>query len=138
MNATELRIGNLVWEDYSGTMEVVEINKLGDIGLVKPYMKAIGLYDAKHLNGIPITTEWLQRLGFYDRSGEQANGLGFGININEAVELCWYVIKGYEEEGIKLQTIGSGWTMNVKVEYVHQVQNLYFSLTGKELTICQP
>lgn len=68
---------------------------------------------------IPLTEEWLLKFGF-ERSGL--------YNVKDEV----YV---YDEYG--LTDTGFEYRFNytqIKLKYVHQLQNLYFALTGKELT----
>jgi hypothetical protein len=68
---------------------------------------------------IPLTEEWLLKFGF-ERSGL--------YNVKDEV----YV---YDEYG--LTDTGFEYRFNytqIKLKYVNQLQNLYFALTGKELT----
>lgn len=72
--------------------------------------------DYKDLQPIPLTEEWLLKFGF-----ELKN---WGIKV-------WY-LKGFEiDQHFYLKGIDWG----VRFKYVHQLQNLYFALTGKELTL---
>lgn len=124
VNVRELRTGNYIRTNIDVFMEIYP----SDIVSIMHNKSSEKYYT------IPITVEFLEALGFHDRSGDLANRLGFGININTLLELCWYVQKN-DDEGIRLQTIGSGFTMDTKCIYVHQLQNLYHSLTQKELVI---
>lgn len=68
---------------------------------------------------IPLTPEWLERLGFIDDL-PWAKG-----NFRVDSENRFHVVDG------------TGYSVIVarNIEYVHQLQNLYFALTGEELTI---
>jgi hypothetical protein len=66
---------------------------------------------------IPLTKELLIALGF-------KRNLNGWFNEDETFSYS----KGYAGLGTKRST---------KVDYVHQLQNLYFALTGKELTLKQ-
>jgi hypothetical protein len=73
---------------------------------------------------IPLTEEWLLKFGL-----EKIGIWTFSLNLVGNLDLIYYL-------GEK------GWSIGLKsysdfsnLKYVHQLQNLYFSLTGKELTI---
>ena len=73
---------------------------------------------------IPLTEEWLLKLGFH-----QKNGYGFIKkyllgNLFYSVETKEHFMFQYYE-------------LRIKINYVHQLQNLYFALTGEELTLNQ-
>jgi len=81
--------------------------------------------DFYHLLGcdpIPLNTNWLLKLGFEynDNIGLYQNG-GFDVDIEDGV-YCHFYLNEYGD-----------WYKDI--EYVHQLQNLYFALTGEELTI---
>jgi hypothetical protein len=77
------------------------------------------LIDQFQLEPIPLTEEWLMRFGSQKRGQE--------------IHLDYFTL--YDGQG--------SWTVNdnsapytiAVIEYVHQLQNLYFALTGKELEI---
>ena len=70
---------------------------------------------------IPLTEEWLLKFGFKDKSMALPH-----IVFDVANALTW-------NESSK--TLTFGYYGELKCEYVHQLQNLYFALTGEELTI---
>ena len=70
------------------------------------------------LNPIPLTEEWLIKFGFENKREKwlfEKNGLVINIGNHNCTMHCGNSIKA--------------------VDYVHQLQNLYFVLTGKELKI---
>ena len=77
------------------------------------------------LKPIPLTEEWLVRFGFFINHWESER-------IEETV---------YQHQGITIfySDIVDAWVFpdieNVEIKYVHQLQNLYFALTGSELEI---
>lgn len=97
----------------------------------KPYVISnISSFD--EWDGIALSIEVLEKCGFTDRSGSMKNRLGFGLPVLSAFEFCWYVQDGF----LRFQTTGSGFTTRMEhIQYLHQLQNLYFSLTGTELII---
>ena len=123
--ANELRIGNLVFEPECEPhyFPVEEIRKYIGYELWVYYRH--GSIKTKSPEPIPLTEEWLVRFGF-DKS-ERRTDWDYklpisGINLYSRFNKEWY----FELDGIYL---GS------KPKYVHQLQNLYCSLTGEELTL---
>jgi hypothetical protein len=110
MKAEELRIGN--WIKYEGN----------EIQLTKQKFKlsvfTLGL-DELH-EPIPLTKEWLIRFGFeYNYSFDLYSKSGFDIQLLE--------------NGIEFY-IGEYGSYFTWIECIHSLQNLYFALTGQELT----
>ncbi len=110
MKANELRIGNFVWEEYGGLYEILMMSP-NYVDLVKPFMLVSGRYDIETIKPIPLTEEWLLKFGLMSIKTE----LGFWNN-GDAI----YFSYGFEK--------------SIELKYVHQLQNLYFALTGEELT----
>jgi hypothetical protein len=113
MKASELRIGNWVqgasrggYEQATGRMIFqLEDNKLN----VLP---------------IPLTPEILEKAGF------NMEGKYIWLKIDEAFELCTFA-SGTPGVGLYFEGQWLGDTFN----YLHQIQNLFFALTGEELNI---
>ena len=76
----------------------------------------------KGIEPIPITAEWLLRLGF-----EKCEDGQFGATYKH------YVIKIWTLKSGGLCFCFDQWVKNIN--YVHELQNLYFSLIGKELKL---
>lgn len=89
---------------------------------------------------IPLTEEWLVKFGFvkkvdyeqdedeWGRLSESNPRRGVGLyNPWEDKPNYWFVT--FRED------VGCGWSDLNEIEYVHQLQNIYFALTGEELTI---
>jgi hypothetical protein len=120
----ELRIGN--WVERIGWPLKVTGMKGSDIWLdSKGYEFEHYFYDG--INPIPITEEWLVRFGFEPMVGNEfAKWLdkweGRLMFIDPSLRFY-----GIEENGSILFTSGNNF------KYVHQLQNLYFALTGQEL-----
>lgn len=130
MKANELRIGNYV--DLLGNFVKIEcISKLPMRDSMY-WLKCIDYVDTKiiHFKPIPLTEEWLVKLGFSEKDHEHIDYIPetyfsikseIGImNINS----CFEFTLDY-----------GGEFSSSKIKYVHQLQNLYFALTGEELTI---
>ncbi len=130
MEAKDLRIGNYL--ELLGEIRKVE----GIFNLPKRkemyWIKCEGIIDTKiiHCEPIPLTEEWLLKFGFeWEDVESKTNGetdkmlfkdiLLMKRHHNDLWAACPY---GY--------LISPHRTL-----YVHQLQNLYFALTGEELTI---
>lgn len=75
---------------------------------------------------IPLTPEILQKAGFEVRKHTE-DGTIYGI-------LNFTIIHALSvNDGIKFFL--NGYHNDVVIEYVHQLQNLYFAITGEELNI---
>lgn len=129
MDIRELRIGNFVtWSDDNDILSVLTIT-----GITSPDTVWIdwewndGTKDSTDsgiddINPIPITPEWLERLGFEKMPPKNH----------------W---EEYWDKGILRLYITDGKISPIAVihskkpKYVHQLQNLFYALTGEELTI---
>lgn len=105
MKATELRIGNWVNDFAMESHQVIHLTK-DKIILETP---------------IPLTEEWLLKFGF------KHDGYDYWNARDEYFELAQYPT--YFMHSINCHEYDDG----VEIKYVHQLQNLYFALTGKEL-----
>lgn len=122
IKAKELRVGNII--------SVPSLNRIGKVisfteRTIKVKLPESKLTSVTHkglegldVNPIPLTEEWLLKLGF-ERIGKD------GFWFNNGVYLDWNI------EGFCIAMFHR----RVTVKYVHQLQNLCFSLTGEELTI---
>jgi len=125
MKATELRIGN--WVTFSNMITSDRYYQItgrffsgfnGPDNLdITPYYKPILLTDG-----------WLVKFGFIKRDG---NNICWDLG---SFMIGWYGNK-YATYIISLKQENNNLNFHSKIKYVHQLQNLYFALTGKELTI---
>jgi len=126
MSANELKIGNLV--DLGNRIaKVIEINHLACVVVdLEETQDTIEDYD--RTKPIPLTEEWLIKFGF---SREVKVGSEMGT---DGVEF-----RVYHFDVLTFNT-NHGWWYKVQrindtpLEYVHQLQNFYFAITGEELT----
>jgi len=123
MKAEELRIGNLVHQRFeqrspSGFNYVYSVREVNVAGLER-CLKGISDYEP-----IPLTEEWFVKFGFISckSSNEEDKVIDYWKNI-----LYFDRVKDLIRiNGVEIYT---------EIDYVHQLQNLYFALTGEELTI---
>lgn len=130
MKPNELRIGNLLkYPAYNkdgsdGVFMVRDIYMDGDkIGLTTGRIQTKVDFDS--VAPIPLTAEWLLKFGFTHDKEQQ---------IYNRHDMCVSYDETYE--GYKLYVNHEYETGN-SFMYVHQLQNLYFALTGEELKIIE-
>jgi hypothetical protein len=133
MTANELRIGNLVWDDYSGEMIVSSIGE-ETVNLKKRGGLPEGRYILKTLQSIPLTEEWLVKFGFRpEKNYYYPNPQDVWLVRDNLI--ITKVLFGDTKYEFHYQSYEPAVYLATKLEYVHQLQNLYFALTGEELTI---
>jgi hypothetical protein len=127
IKANELRIGNLVdfgdpEPDSGGHMKGCLENRVITASDIARATEWPVYYP------IPLTAEWLERMGF--KNDHSTYEFADGSN-NGRLFITWI-------ENDLVAEFGNG-DRNIPVElkYVHYLQNLYFALTGEELTIKQ-
>lgn len=109
MKANELRLGNWIKDGNEYEQVTSDHIKCAESGRCE--------YDP-----IPINKKWLEKFGFkYSEFEDLHQKNGYDIDIEENL-YCHFYIAEYGD-----------WYKDI--EYVHEFQNLYFALTGEELTI---
>ena len=106
MKANELRIGNYVKSN--------DVNMAPYFTVTASFLKQNENEMSWFIDPIQLTKEWLEKFGF------------------EKVEFA------FKKNGLRLFPIRdlyyrANYPITVDVKHVHQLQNLYFALTGKEL-----
>jgi hypothetical protein len=153
MKANELRIGNIVHHIGLGTSVIIELRNDG-ISVHNPLNKRQSVFEPNHnlhrLEPIPLSEKWLFKFKFLTES-YIATG-NFMIRGNKVVNIKSN--RGNFDYNIIVSADDyDNWRFIVKtnpylkdhkkeiditlkpLKHVHQLQNLYFALTGKELTI---
>ena len=106
-NLIWLRVGNLVYDNKSQSNITITESNIGDTQNFEP---------------IPITSEWLEEIGFQKRL---QNKTSYPARRSNKVEFKLESSDNYD------------WENSVnnfpKVKYIHQLQNIYFTLTEREL-----
>jgi hypothetical protein len=121
MESKELRIGNLVnYRGFPSMVGAISSNETYiylDKGIVNPKVEDI--------EPIPLTEEWLLKFGFEKVSWSN------DVRINLLNR--WSLIYDFD---VNKLCVDSGLNANyLQIKYIHQLQNLYFTLTGEELTL---
>lgn len=137
MNPTELRIGNYVHTTKSvkGLFMPDGVAEVLSLGVFEVQWLAPDLVPAQteiwnkaqypELEPIPITSDWLDRFGFRQHT-------------NAIPRPNWKLKDGFclfiSDDG-RYKFRETFQTNMGRIQYVHQLQNLYFALTGKELQL---
>lgn len=120
INANELRIGNLVTFKW-WINEVREVDSI-DATFGKIEMKGhCDEFELDDIDPIPLTEEWLLRMGFSKLAGLYTI----------YTDACEFV---FNEDHISIVVEGQWLPLN-HINQVHQLQNLFFCLCGKELEV---
>lgn len=125
MKAEELRIGNLIMKDDEAftvtgvTPRYVSYEHSGELTFN---------FRLEDVQPILITHEWLEKFGWvwneecksYEKYPNGDTRMNLSLEIGGSYTMFNYVLKAVIAE---------------RIYYVHQLQNLYFALTGKELQL---
>lgn len=127
----EFRIGNLI--NYRIVDEMDERKEWLEVSEIDyDDLRIIG---AKHemnqdYQRIELTEKWLERLGFSvineSSAGKRYGYVIDGIFSSDLTFTFWKITK----------EAGKFFRGDLELKSVHQIQNLYFALTGRELTVC--
>ena len=114
MESTELRIGNLV--QYGANVNtVMTLDNCVRVSGCDDWIFA----DNKALKGIPLTEDWLLKLGFVDGEINTANYNLYSFNNHSNTIVI------IERDGTELGRCG----------IVHELQNWFYVITSTELTL---
>jgi len=135
MNANELRLGNWV-EANSPMMQVKEITE-HTVGLYMPGSEADPfLYDIEEIRPIKLSPEILEKCGFeLNRNNElsiEINDIASHLELMSGTGGFYYPSFTQTPQGDEERTVYFN-----RINSLHQLQNLYFSLCGEELTYKQ-
>ena len=120
MKAFELRIGNLVMCNLlTNTVDMLTSKGVGFDNMLTP---------EEQVEPIPLTEEWLLKFGWvwnketktYEKFPNGDARMHIVNNVFGGFDMFNYVLKA---------------TIKKRMNHVHQLQNLYFALTGEELKI---
>ena len=143
MNANELRIGNYVFSaEDNKTGEVLQIDSSGIIFANKNGNR---WQDLKNIQPISLTEEILLKCGFEKVKNKDKEDLR--EYIGHTAQKARYAIfdtdifitkvdkRGLLWRGIECDFMVLFYHKSIPIKYLHQLQNLYFALTGQELEI---
>ena len=154
MKANELRLGNYfcpINRDAPHNIPHMPIESvIYKIWTIEPFkitgcfydqiyaqVKEMTVFDIKDISPILLTEEWLLRFGFNKKEGEHNIGLptGGGSELSIENDNSTALTRSQLCDGVF--TNGFDYVYIKDCEYVHQLQNLYFALSGTELELKQ-
>lgn len=118
IKASELRIGNAIWDETRKQIKWVTHRVISDL--------------ASHPSPLPyspiaLTVEWMARLGFEWNATDERYYIQIGNTLYLEFDIDFDCFITPESWG------GScPWSA---IKHIHQLQNIYFALTGQELEI---
>lgn len=134
MEPKELRLDNLILRN-GDIAWIVAIRPNGFDAAVKN-KDILSVDQGAQYDGIPLTAEWLERMGFQlaEKLWEPSVGDAYGDLYYKRIS----IIKQERTGGFHLLLDGGPYEHEygfpgIRVTTVHQLQNLYFALTGEEL-----
>lgn len=125
MKAEDVRIGNLVYYHIVDKLNEPEEWDAENIVDCFDIAQMVENPESNEYKPIPLTEEWLLKFGFKNSKSQDKffvidNNMGVSTANNEFIFImgnfvCQLVL--------------------IKLQFVHHLQNLYFALSGKELTL---
>jgi len=137
--SSHFRIGNIVLINRNG-INVVSVvyllNNTGDVGVF--YDRSIDNADGritspKRVQGVIITPDILKACGFEPKVYNRSD-LSTDVHGKDLVRMKKCGIYCFFRDG-KLEYVEVGGTQRRHIKYLHQIQNLHFALTGKEMLV---
>lgn len=132
IKASELRIGNHIMSDREYFDEPVfgVVYQVSEAGICFNYNEKgeqRGISNPlKNILPIPLTEEWLLKFGFVASNQNESTALWDYVDLKTG----WF---GLIEKDGYYKFASPSTSFGTQFHHVHQLQNLYFSLTGKEL-----
>jgi hypothetical protein len=126
MKASELRLGN--WVKIGDTNCIVKSIDLSGV----TFCIGIKLHSRmNYIKPIPLTEQWLKDFGFIDGGKDDFISPCYSYRIYEdyrykGITGVKHYYWNFHHNNMDCKTIA-------ELKYVHQLQNLYFALTGEEL-----
>ncbi len=129
MKATELRIGNFIRENDPNNNEPFQVWGTYD----EKGNSKINYFPEAIFNPVPLTKEWFLKFGFE----KIKDGKSYCADGKFTIKSKYFTVF---KKGLITYNSIHGWYLDKKhfeldIKYIHQLQNLYFALTGEELEI---
>lgn len=124
----ELRIGNLITDIWAPDGSAFEVVLLSSKYPIVKYGNNLSA-NCRNLKPIPLTEELLVKAGFKKETNE------YFLIKHEYSNLLIFYSKIHNRFWYFADVERRQYNSTKPIEYLHQLQNLYFALTGTELTI---
>lgn len=126
-------VGNLLSADWDAG-RIVSVLEIRETKVIVNDNDWSGLkYD--ELSPIPLTGEWLHKFGV---KWNNINGSEYYFTTTGLYQLRLDPPTKGEEDGWTPMTPDGDGSIGKEIFFVHQLQNLFYALTGEELTIKEP
>jgi hypothetical protein len=143
MEVNQFRKGNIVQFEKPVNVQLGDIIDLTErtISLSSYGIHLIDCDEKTKINLIPITEEWLKKFEFKKQNSIKHYLLYTVKTKHQQYFSVSEMLDGYEDPNeLSLKEIKKYWSFDgnkydAKIKYVHQLQNLYFALTGEELKL---
>lgn len=119
MKASELREGNWVYKPEADEQTQIFAHGIAAFALRETIRKES---EPSMYEPIPLTEEWLFKFGLENGTTQALEKITCAKVMYESWQKCCTLYSGHN-------------CLHVKIQYVHQLQNLYFALTGEELEL---
>jgi len=140
MKANELRIGNKLY--FCNRSHIVMGISINLLFIENDFKHVIGPYEIEDFSPIPLTEDCLVKFGFNkieDTHRKIINEEDLCVYEMLLIDPCndaGYIVQYYEVFDTNPETDDYRFvSLQNEVKYVHQLQNLYFALTGEELVV---
>lgn len=127
------RIGNFVYgvdEGYEETAMEISALQEDDTFRLKHGESSVGCYRSRLIKPIPLSEEWLIKFGFHEMYSHKGYYIKGEITM-ESEDFIFHLKSGFIQANSALEIHPIG----VKIDKVHDLQNAFKVLMGKELTI---
>lgn len=125
MKAKELRIGNYVRHDNGNGAFTVEVVGITPKEVTVKYGPGVSTITQEEITPLPLTVKTLLKCGFSE--------VGIYENVYHRGDYRIYLDREANDGLLKYET--ETYQIEIEVGGVHQLQNLYFALTGEELPV---
>ena len=134
LKAQDLRCGNLIYEVMTDNYTGKEYDDLFEVASINSKTNTLidiedSITSVDYCKPIQLTEEWLIKFGFDFNDYPDS----LSLLILSRGKLNAYNIS--HDINIEIGTTSGYLFGDTKIKYVHQLQNLYHSLTGKELVM---
>lgn len=130
MKPEELRIGNWILDEDNCEVRIAKVIVVDDYHHLG--IRHNGTPTVSKVSPIPITEIWLDKLGFKKEPMDD-NECYWSYRLNDDTFCDLSFITG--DKNGELEVCLFPYERWFRYKYVHQIQNLFFTITGKELTI---
>lgn len=134
----ELRTGNL-FHNNLGAISILFVREIREDAIIGKELDGVfnGSFDEENISGVPLTEEWLLKFRFSEKRFRVKSNIEYRLLLPSSTDSTGIpMLPAF----LNLQKRNDFFTMQygnffLELRFVHQLQNLYFALTGNELTL---